>query len=364
MCIYLTTFALSFALYEIGIRLKKKTLSNLFLLLCIVVPALLAGLRDPLVGKDFSVYGTFAWEGAVHSNSFLEYIKDPSSVVGDLEIGYLFFNYILSRFFSDFHAFFFFHQFLLMGLVVFLAYRFRSTRYSGFILLFYFFSLYNQSLNLLRQSIAISIALIALAELVKGNKKNFWIIFLVTCLFHRSAYFFVFVYIFPRLLEEFRKKEKLLVFVVMVAFAVGYTFFTPIMNFLIFNGVYSDHYSAYVGMVGFKTHKIDIGMLVGIECCLLLIVKNKLLEARLACLIAFVAVLFHLFGGLVEIAARIALYYDMSLSVLLIVCSTSRKDSQKLLIGCSILLLMRWLYLAINGGMDWTIPYTSKLLGI
>ncbi len=367
MLIYLVTFSLSLLCYAIAIRAKSRMFKGGCLFLCIVIPALLAGLRDPLVGKDYSVYGEYAWNAAISSASWKSYIHNSISLVTNLEIFYLFFNFFTSRFSDDFHVFFFVHQFCLMCMVVYVALKCRKYKASTFILFFYFFALYNISFNLLRQIFALVFSLIAFLWLIESNRKKSVLFFLLSCLAHKSSYFAVFILALRAMIGKFRNNKLLLITLLGFIFIAGFSSFTMLMNFMISSGLYSDHYSAYVGMVGFKTHKIDILFLIGIIFCLIFFIKKKNRAKNIyemALFMSIISILFHLFGSLVEIAARVALYYEFPLCILLLMSSTKKKDSQKLLTGAFFLLLCRWFYLAIVTGYDWTIPYTSRILGI
>lgn len=367
MLIYLITFSLSLLCYAIAIRVKSRVFKGGCLFLCIVIPALLAGLRDPLVGKDYSVYGEYAWNAATTSTSWKSYIHNSTSLVTNLEIFYLFFNFFTSRFSADSHVFFFAHQFCLMCMVVYVALKCRKYKASTFILFFYFFALYNISFNLLRQIFALVFSLIAFLWLIESNRKKSVLFFLLSCLAHKSSYFTVFILALRAMIEKFRNNKLLLFFLLSSIFIVGFSSFTMLMNFMISSGLFSDHYSAYVGMVGFKTHKIDILFLIGIIFCLIFFIKKKNRAKNIyemALFMSIISILFHLFGCLVEIAARVALYYEYPLCILLLMSSTKKKDAQKLLTGTSFLLLCRWFYLSIVTGYDWTIPYTSRILGI
>lgn len=368
MLIYLVTFSLSLLCYAIAIRVKSRMFKGGCLFFCIIIPALLAGLRDPIVGKDYSVYGEYAWNAAIASTSWKSYIRDSISLVTNLEIFYLFVNFFTSRFSNNFHVFFFVHQFCLMCMVVYVALKCRKYKASTFILFFYFFALYNISFNLLRQIFALVFSLIAFLGVVERRKKKCGSFFLLSCLAHKSSYFTVFILALMAMIGKFRNNKLLLIALLGSIFIVGFSSFTRLMNFMISSGLYSDHYSAYVGMIGFKTHKIDILFLAGIIFCLIFFIKKKNraknISYEMALFMSIISILFHLFGSLVEIAARVALYYEFPLCVLLLMSSTQKKDTQKLLTGASFLLLCRWFYLAIVTGYDWTIPYTSRILGI
>lgn len=367
MLAYIVVFAVSIASYAVGIRVRNKILFCFFLMITILLPAILGGLRDPLVGKDFSGYGCVAWNSAVHSDSFYKYSTNSENVVVSLEIAYLALNYIVSRFFSDFHVFFFVHQFLLMSAVVFVACKCRKYRMSEFVLLFYFFSFYNESFNYLKQSISLVAGLIAVLYLVEEKNKTSFCAFFASCLAHRSAYFFVFIYVLKLLIEKYWKRKFVFFIFLVILFAVSFSSFTAIMNFLIANGLYSEHYSLYIDQIGFKTHKADIGFLMGVLLSLSFLVKKKDRNEKYFEFTFFVAVssvLFHLFGSIVEIAARVALYYELPLCILLLVSAKSPKNAQKMLLASSFCLILRWLYLSFVTGYDRTIPYSSQILGI
>lgn len=367
MFIYLVTFVLSIICYKLGIQEKNKYICFFFLTLAALCPAALAGLRDYSVSADFGAYGILAWDSALESRNFHSYISDSHNSVMSLEIFYLFFNFLISRFFNDFHMFFFFHQLLLVGIVTFVAYKCKNLNNSEFILIFYFFSFFNESFSWLRQAFALIFCLTFFYYLVEKNYKVSLLGGALSYLSHNSALFSFFLYILNEVARKHNRNYFTFVLLLVIVFVICFFYFNTILNYLISSGLYSDHYSMYVGQKGFKTHKIEILFLASILFSLFYFIKESNRNRYFFSFAVFnvlISILFNLFGGLIEIAVRIALYYEITLPILLLQCSKSQEENCKLLTISFVSLFFRWMYLSCTSDYGNTIPYSSELLGI
>ena len=148
---------------------------------------------------------------------------------------------------------------------------------------------------------------------------------------------------------------------------IGFTFYTAIMHWLMSIGLYSDHYEAYVGQVGFKTHKIDIALILGLITSLYAFVKkeerNEPFFTYSLCLLV-ISFILNLFGSIVEIAVRVAHYFMVVLAVVLPQSANYGLGRFRLECTSIVLLVLQFFYLAITTGFDWVVPYKSSLLGL
>ena len=361
MTIYLITFALSIFFYAFAIRLKQKWARAFFLCLSILIPAAVAGLRDLTVGKDLGLYGIKIWDFAVCSESF----NSLQSNIHDSESVYLALNYLVSRYTTDIHWFLFIHESVIMTLIVWTALRCKEKFNSEFVLIFMLFYLYCISFNLLRQSIAIVFVLLASTWIFESQIKKSIIPTYLGCLSHNSAFLSVFLYPFKYVVEKFFNKKKLLICLMALFGFICFSFYAVIMQWLMSVGLYSDHYEAYVGQVGFKTHKIDIALIFGLIASLYIFVqkeeRNEPFFSYSLCLLV-VSLILNLFGSIVEIAVRVAHYFMVALAVVLPQSANYGLGRFRLEYASIVLLIIQFFYLAITTGFDWVIPYKSVLL--
>lgn len=164
MFFYFFIFLLSLIFFQIGIKNKSET-RFILLLFSVLIPSIIASLRDETLGRDMSLYVIPFWDLATSYNNFIEYKEALSGT----EFFYILFNYIISRFTDNIHIFMFFHQGVLMTLIILTAYKVRNLIPSAFVLIFYFLYMYNTTYSMARQSLAIMIYLYGCTFLLQKN---------------------------------------------------------------------------------------------------------------------------------------------------------------------------------------------------
>ncbi len=364
MTIYLVTFVLSIFFYAFAIRVRQRGIRLFLLCSCIFIPAAVAGLRDLSVGKDLSCYGIRFWQLAVDSDSFFNY---QLSIDDNIEFVYLALNYVVSRCTTDIHWFLFVHESVIMSLIVWTALRCREKFNSEFVLIFMLFYLYCISFSMLRQSIAVVLILLASTWIFDNQLKKSILPTYLGCLSHNSAILSISLYPFKYIVERFINKKRRLFFLMALFGIVGLSFYSVIVQLLMSFGLYSDRYEIYIGQTGFKTHKIDIALILGLITSLSVFVKKKERNEPFftysLCLL-IIAFILNLFGSFVEVAVRMAHYFMVVLAVVLPQSVNNRLGRLKLEYVSIILLIAQFFYLAISTGFDWVIPYKSSLLGL
>lgn len=193
MYIYLITFILSclslFVFEKIDGRIKY-----IFLGIGIFIPALLAGCRADTIGTDVRNYVEPIQIYASGMRSFTEYINGNIVLLsGDsfsrIEKGYLAFVFFISKINKSLFFNLFTTQFLIIGLMVVGLVKIRkyiniSLPFSMFL---YYMLFFNISLNLVRQSIAMSILFFAFPFLLENKWIYFLISIFIATLFHKTA---------------------------------------------------------------------------------------------------------------------------------------------------------------------------------
>lgn len=138
-----------------------------FYALSIILPALLAGLRDLTIGADTGGYPIEIFDIACSSHSLSDCIYEVGFFVFCHDVGYISLAYLISAFTKDSFFFFFITNLIVNWGVFFFLYKAKSRfQFSLWLAwLSYLFIFYNRTLNLSRQSIAIAIVLIAITYL-------------------------------------------------------------------------------------------------------------------------------------------------------------------------------------------------------
>lgn len=208
---YLITFILSTLVFYVAENTNNKVLKVTLYIFAIIIPSVLAGVRDSSVGTDVNVYGKRFYNISRQSETLLELFANLSLQGVTSEYLFHLLNFVLSRFFYDYHAGLFAYS-LITSSFFFLGYVNLKRMYDvsiGTGMIFYYLSLYNTSLNAMRQIIAVSMVFYAVTFLLQDKIVKFFLLFILAFFFHSSAIFgilFLIIYLLVRDREQSKKK--------------------------------------------------------------------------------------------------------------------------------------------------------------
>jgi len=360
---YLITFSLSILSYKFALKPLTKGLRFLCFLTCVLPPAILAGLRDDVLGRDWYGYGVVIWSLANHVENFGQLM----SLYPAIEPGYKVFNYAISFISSDCHVFFFFHQLLLVSIAFFVAYRYRNNRFSEVIMLFYFLYVFNTSMTIIRQSIALMLCMLAYALWDSRNRIGAYVFTGLAGVCHVSAVFSIAVFVLTMCKKILQKHQILIMIAVIVMTYYMVDSFSVILTKLIDMNIFSWHYIGYADQVGdVAIHKTDVAFQIAI-IIMTVCYPSKKKDAEVCSRIFFLAlsaIVLNMFGNITDIAFRVAHYFVIPIAILVPRISTISKDNRRICLIFLLLLTVRFLYFAYSNGAENTVPYASKLLGI
>jgi hypothetical protein len=183
--IYVFCFLISCLLIWFGENNRKYFItSRVFFLLALIIPAALAGLRDPSIGFDTMLYTKPFFDDVVSSPNL-----NAVSPQWDfwIEPGYRWLNFIVAKFTDDVHWFFFWIIFL-QNSFVFLGFYFYRDKVPVWLgMLCYYFCFFCYSLCFARESLVMSVLFFAFHYLLNKSYIKYAIFALVLVLFHKSA---------------------------------------------------------------------------------------------------------------------------------------------------------------------------------
>jgi len=183
--IYIVTFFTSALFLHLSEKYKYKIKKVFFLCIALLIPSLLAGFRDYSIGKDVLLYGNYWFKRALKYNSLIDYLMNANEY--GIGIGYAFVNFICSRISPSPHFFYFVYELLQLILVYFALKPFRCKINISYAFLIYYFSYFNNSLNLLRQIMAIILMLVSYKYIVEKKRLKFIATILIAYSFHTSG---------------------------------------------------------------------------------------------------------------------------------------------------------------------------------
>lgn len=185
MIVYFITFLSVIFVSFFADMFKKK---NLFIsLLCsftgILILSYIAGFRAYTIGTDIKVYGLTYFNQSNDFSTLFKFIdfhefREPL---------YYALNYLVYNNFHSMQVFLFIHQFILISIVYVIAYKDKKNGSFIWYIITYMLIWYNTSFNIIRQSIALFIVLIAFIFLEEGKTAKYIILILLSFLFHQSA---------------------------------------------------------------------------------------------------------------------------------------------------------------------------------
>lgn len=162
-------------------RVKNKGVMILCSLIAILIPSILGGLRQIGVGRDMLGYGIYTPREVMMSRSFLDFMSDKK------ELGYNLLCYVTMKTLGNVHWCFFFYQLITVACYYVGAYKHRKFAPLPMTMFIFFAFSYNESYNMMRQSMALSIIFMGLDNLEQKKYRNFLWYIIAAFMFHSSS---------------------------------------------------------------------------------------------------------------------------------------------------------------------------------
>ena len=365
MLIYVAVFFFSTLFYKLSQNSSNTIIRIALIVIAILIPSFIAGCRDEIVGRDFlGAYGTYVWDSMCKAQKLTDInvfaLEDISSL-------YVLFNYLLSRFSHDCHFFFFFHELFVVTIIIFVCECLKKKIDSWIFYALFLLYLYNDSFNMLRQIMAVSLGAYSTYLLLQRKLVWSYCVVVLAFFFHSSALLLLTQYPLMLLIDMFGHRRILLTLIICLslgAIVYGSQF---ILKSFIDYGLVESRYSDYISSSGNKSNKYDLMYL---ACMLVTItfVTSKIWRAKKIYNYAFYYTLVSFFltltGSLTGLASRAAFYYILPTFFILPLSSIKRSDKRIIMYLLLFFLSIRFLYIASGGNWSDTIPYKSKILGI
>lgn len=182
---YFITFSISLLFIYASERNNSQKLKHTLMGIGLLIPSLLAGIRDYSVGNDVLLYGNGWFERACESASYFFYIEKAKEY--SVGLGYATVNWAVSRISSNPHIFYFCYELIQLILLYFSLKPLKGKISVTFAYFIYYFLYYNLSLNILRQIMALLIVLFSYRFIIERKKVLFGITILIAYSFHSTA---------------------------------------------------------------------------------------------------------------------------------------------------------------------------------
>ncbi len=244
MLIYLIVFFVSYKLLCVSQENQNVRSQKALVVMALLLPAILAGLRDYSIGTDVQVYGN-SWFYYARWNKATTYFRMATS--SDIGIVYAFVNYFTSLFTGSPHWFYFVLNMLTVSLIYKAAKDNADLGDVPFAMLTYYFLFYNQTLNMLRQSLAIAFVACAFTFIRKQKMWPFMVYAMLAVLSHMTAVVVFVMYMIYKVVNgKFGNLAKIGILSGAAAVIVG---FFPLMKILLQRGILPMRYMTYINNV-------------------------------------------------------------------------------------------------------------------
>ena len=199
---YIIVFLISISLFIISERIHNSFLRKIFVIIALLLPCVLSGMRSINVGTDTNVYAKQLYNLANAADSFSDFLsmrwwREWRYInVKDFEIAFVLLTYWTNKIFHSFQFLLFFIQLLNIVPLYIAITKFKQLKGKMWLcMLIYYLFLFNTSLNAMRQFIGISFTILALSELINTKKylRSFAYL-LIGVLFHKSSILILIIY--------------------------------------------------------------------------------------------------------------------------------------------------------------------------
>lgn len=363
MLVYWIFFILSFLFIAWGNKLEKKgSKKYVFLeIIGLVLLAFLASIRGISIGTDLAHYVKPVF------NATARYGLSGNYYFKVIEVGYVFFNYIISLFCNNFNVFLFILQFFILA---FSYYGLKKINPNHSLLIYMLFIIlyYNKSLNVVRQSMALSLILFSFQFLFKKQSKKFLFIVFLAFLFHRSAIVAIFMYPLFSLITSSKENVKYTFVALLIILFIVFAFFDSIFAFLINTGVLPTRYMSY--LTSYYNNQVDfeiVDLVLDVCIAILYMLFSKLFQtkekySKFYFFLLIIDIVFLIIGGKYSSVNRIGLYFRLP-AILYFLSNFSvfiKENNTKSLFSSFLVLLIAtaywgYIYGYVNNGE--TVPY-------
>lgn len=351
---------------------KRDKIKTKLILLSITILVLFAGLRSLGVGTDTLVYIEPYIQRAKYIKNIIQIFTYDNFL---LDKGYLFLSYI-GLFVTDKPWILLTLTHLIIISFTFLGLKELSCLYKfkWWIFMFiYLFLFYNLSLNMLRQSCALSVLFFSFALAMNRKFYIAIILFLFAYTLHSSAILglipiaIYYICLIPNKTYRYVFLFSLLI----VGFLIYSSFFEYLNNissYSLINERYINAYGANSSIKGLNSlPKTDIINILFIYYILFLSRRKKLIDSvefEFGLSVNSAYLLCFMLGTYVTFLIRVSYYFYLISFFIVAYCMSNSKFSKKVRYSYFTFLVLQWWYISIYLGANETYPYSSEILGI
>lgn len=366
MWYYIFAFAFSLiGIYFANNSYKSKGLFFLFSVISLIPPVVIAGFRDHTIGSDTDFYilpiFTQATRYFLRFDEFVE--ANPNT-----DYLYLLYTWLVTRIIKESYFFLCMNHIMILFPMYMAAFKFRRYLSPVLFFLIYFLVFYQDSLSIVRQSMAISFSTLAFAYFLSKKYKIYFVLMVLAFGFHSTV---ILTFLYPVLLWYLKKypldryKGKYIIFILIgVLIIINLNF---LLMFLINSGVLNIKYLIYTSES--DTFKGGLGVTnFGVKFVVIFFIykfrtlHKESLFVDFAFVLAILDLMLCLCALLMEPLDRFSLYPRLmsciTLPYLFRICQKEHQTTLLFLKNILFLLFMAyWYYVYMLGDYDSTSDY-------
>lgn len=337
--------------------------------LAVIPPILIAGLRDSTVGFDVELYVLLVFNDIVsNGHNLIDFIN----LYSDLEIGYLFLNYVIAQVTDlSFVLLLCIHILIIIPLYV-TAMKLRMYFPPVLFMFIFYMIFFQETLSIVRQSIALSLSIFAITLFWEKKYVYYVVCMFIAFLFHQTAVIalsFPMIYYF---IDRFSIKQNSIVLIgVILVVALFFLNIDNILIWMIESGYVDmkflkytsadDTFTPVLGAANFVVKIVTIAYFIYV---MVLYKPDTILKFFLV--VAVLDMLFSLCALIVQPLDRISLYYRLMTCISIpyiiyhypIIYSDDETPYARPIEGLfCVLLFVFWFYVYMLGNYDDTADY-------
>lgn len=247
--IYLVYFAASAFFAHLSVKAENQRKRTQYAFFSIAIMVLLAGLRNYSIGTDVDNYRTLEryWVGATQADSVLGYLRYYFSVQ-QAEPLFAMFVGVVAQLTGNFRVFLFFAHGIIVTCMYIGAFRLKHHARPELVLLLFYLFYFNNSLNLIRQYMAMALVFAFFADLEQRKFVRYIAAVLVAAMIHTTAVLslcplVIYLFLFPK--KELDHAGTVQTVIACTVIVLGAVFLVPLLKLAMSWGILSTKYQFY-----------------------------------------------------------------------------------------------------------------------
>lgn len=192
---YIITFGLSYIfclIAEDNSHKYRPRSARLFFFLAVLVVSILAGCRDISVGPDTISYTTYFFDHI--GTNFTDFKSCLLFYTQAYEPGFVIFEYVLSRIFSDSHWMLFWAAMIIYGFSLKSILKYKNQCSVSLVWILFLALTCTEVFNIIRQYMAMAIGMYGFTYAMERKYKRFIVLIIIAMSFHYGALIFIPIY--------------------------------------------------------------------------------------------------------------------------------------------------------------------------